>query len=152
MLILLTAMAVPSGGSISHCHWFYSTPYCVLFLTYQCHYTTLDIQKICEMNVVRNYFKSTWCPSLECWNRALVCFQKASGDWQRWWRMRYHENKVCDVLKDGKNRFLACKPTQMVGGHVLHQIFALAEWRLCRIEVTGRTDTGSSVHGAKTSG
>lgn len=38
--------------------------------------------------------------------------------------MCYHE---CDVLKDGKNRFLARKPTLMIGGHVPHQIFALAE-------------------------
>lgn len=77
-----------------------------------------------------------------CYSQGLVCFQSGLGNWWRWWRMHYHES---DVLKDGKNRFLARKPTLMIGGHVLNQIFALAEWRLCRIEVTGGADTGSSV-------
>lgn len=76
------------------------------------------------------------------------CRDRGSGDWRRWWRRRYHESEVWRT-EGRKNQFLACKPTLMIGGHVLHQIFALAEWRLCRIGVTGRTDTGSSVHGAR---
>lgn len=124
-------------------------PHRALFLTFRDHCTTLAIQKVCEITVIINDSNSARRPLLECWKQALVCFQRGSGDWRRWWRMRYHESKVWHTEGQEKSILGLYASTD--------DWWPCAASNICTSWVTSvsyRSNRKSrqSVHGAETSG